>query len=243
MENETKIGMNRTGMQMSPIEGPDQADFAMAMVQPASAEIAAETIDEVRASYIRESLRVGSVPLPRTGKGLLSTAMDKMTGKSPEVLIDKLGQRLAFERSGVRLYEALITKVETMGHTRRDELCMDLRRIRQEEFEHFQMLTSVIQDIGADPTAQTPCADISGVASLGLLQVITDPRTTVAQSLEAILTAELTDNACWELLIELATEVGHEKMAAPFRDALLAEQQHLVTIKQWLRETVLTEAA
>ena len=38
---------------------------------------------------------------------MLKTALNKLVGVSPEVLIDKLGERLAFERTGTRLYDAL----------------------------------------------------------------------------------------------------------------------------------------
>jgi rubrerythrin len=240
MENETRMGLNRTGIQMSPIEGPDQARFALA--QPAHPEGSIQGMAAARAAYIVDSPRIGSVPMPSTGKGLLQTTMGKMTGKNPEVLLDKLGQRLAFERSGVRLYQAMITKVETAGDARGLELRTDLMRICAEEARHFRMLEGVIRDMGADPTAQTPAADVSGVAGLGLLQVVTDPRTTIAQSLEAILTAELTDNACWELLAELAAEAGQNELVAPFQQALQAEQEHLAMIKRWLRDAVLGAA-
>jgi rubrerythrin len=241
MENETKIGMNRTGMQMSPFEGPDQVEFARQQM-PNPAEGGVDMMAAVRAEYISQAPRIGSVPVPGTGKGMLETAMGKIKGKNPEVLIDKLGQRLAYERSGVRLYQAMITKVQAGDDSRRAELAAALQHICNEEAEHFRMLTNVMAELGADPTAQTPCADVSGVASMGLLQVVTDPRTTVAQSLEAMLTAELTDNAAWEILIELTTEAGYDDIAARFSDALAAEQQHLSTVKQWLRELVMSDA-
>lgn len=58
----------------------------------------------------------------------------------------------------------------------------------------------------------------------------------MAQSLEALLTAELTDNACWELLIELASQEGHKQLDVPFREALAAEQEHVVKVTNWLRQ-------
>ncbi|HYF21309.1 MAG TPA: ferritin Dps family protein, partial [Ramlibacter sp.] len=79
------------------------------------------------------------------------------------MLIDKLGERLAFERTGVRLYEALILKVATAT----SGLAVDgaqLRRIRDEEEAHFRLVGQCLQEIGADPTAMTPCADVIGVA-------------------------------------------------------------------------------
>jgi len=241
MENQTKVGLNRTGMQMSPIAGPDQARFAMS--QPANPETGgAEILSAARGAYVQESSRIGSVPMPATGKGLAQTAMGKLKGQNPEVLIDKLGQRLAYERSGVRLYQAMIGKVEAAGHPDQAQLLADLQHICEEELSHFRMLDEAIRSIGGDPTAQTPCADVSAVASMGMIQVITDPRTTVAQSLETMLSVELTDNACWELLIDLTSQAGHDGLVERFRDALENERQHEAMITRWLRDTVLAEA-
>ena len=80
-----------------------------------------------------------------------------------------------------------------------------------------------MERLGGDPTAQTPCADVTAVASAGLLQAVRDPRTSVTQSLQALLTAELVDNASWELLYTLAREHGFEDVveAADARPASL----------------------
>lgn len=78
----------------------------------------------------------------------------------------------------------------------------------------------------------TPCADVSGVIAMGVLQVISDPRTNLAQSLNTLLTAELADNAGWELLIDLANAGGH---------ASLAEGQvHLETVRSWLKSELMS---
>jgi ferritin-like metal-binding protein YciE len=74
------------------------------------------------------------------------------------------------------------------------------------------------------------------------MQVISDPRTTIAQALSSLLTAELTDNASWELLIELAEQAGHKDMAKEFATALQHEQEHLDMVRGWLRQAVLEEA-
>lgn len=174
-------------------------------------------------------------------------------GERPEMLMDKIGERIAFERSGTRLYEALIRKFEVLQETgsvpdlplpmnvSAEGALGTLLRIRDEEHEHFLMLCEVMQALGGDPTAQTPCANVIATASLGLLQVLTDPRTTFAQCLTAILTAELTDNAGWELLISLADQSGENEIADRFRAALVDEEQHLVTVRAWV--TALTVAS
>jgi hypothetical protein len=69
--------------------------------------------------------------------------------------------------------------------------------------------------------------DVAGVKSQGVLQVLTDPRTTVSQCLSAILTIELEDNDAWEMLIELTRKAGHPNIASEFENALKQEQQHL----------------
>ena len=53
---------------------------------------------------------IGTVPLPGTVKGMAKTSVQKVMGRHPEVLIDALGDRLAFERTGTRLYDAFLGK-------------------------------------------------------------------------------------------------------------------------------------
>jgi hypothetical protein len=105
------------------------------------------------------------------------------------------------------------------------------------------MLTEIVTGLGGDPTAMTPCADVAGVAGAGWLQVVTDPRTTLAQALSAVLSAELTDDAGWQLLIELATTLGQDDLAARFSEAAEAESRHVAQVRKWLRDVVVTEAS
>jgi bacterioferritin (cytochrome b1) len=158
------------------------------------------------------------------------------------VLLDKLSERLAFERMGTRLYEALLNKVEMLGESEPGPTLEDIEHIGSEELEHFLLLNRTIEDIGGDPTVQSPCADVAGVASMGIMQVLTDPRTSLPQCLQAILTAELTDNAGWELLIKLADNLGHDEMKAEFEEALAHEEEHLQNVRAWLSECVLEAA-
>jgi rubrerythrin len=117
-----------------------------------------------------------------------------------------------------------------------------MREFRDQEAEHFALLAASIRRLGADPTAQTPDADASGVASLGLMKVITDPRTSISQSLEAMLAIELADNAAWDLLTMLADDMGLSDMAEEFRDALRQEDIHLAIVRQWYEDIVRAQA-
>lgn len=118
----------------------------------------------------------------------------------------------------------------------------DLEKIRQDEAHHFSVVREALETLGADPTAMTPCANVCGVESQGLMQVIADPRTTVAQSLHAVLVAEMTDNAGWEMLVALAQEQGHDQLAAGFTMALNEERIHMQQVKTWFEEATLGKA-
>src|SRR4029434_375002 len=85
------------------------------------------------------------------------------------IFLDKLGERIAFERTGTRLYGALITKHLASINAGNDVLAPaaagetaaeTLQRIRAEELEHFHMLCDAVTQLGGDPSAQTPCADV-----------------------------------------------------------------------------------
>jgi len=97
---------------------------------------------------------------------------------------------------------------------------------------------AAIETMGADPTAITPSADIAAVASQGLVAVLTDPRTTLVETLKAILIAELADNDAWLTLEELADRLGHAQMAEQFRVALVQEEEHLTRVRSWVATSV-----
>jgi len=236
------IGKNRTGVQMSPIDIEKMlAAMDTKLAKPSSSGDESE-LAKLRASYIAEADPVGSVPPPVTMKGAAKSGMKMLKGERPQVLLDKLGERLAFERSGTRLYEALINKCEASP----DSGIIDLGRLKHfhdEEARHFALIAECMEKLGADPTAQTPCADLAGVESMGLLQVVTDPKTTPAQSLHAILVAELTDNAAWDELIVLADELDMDELSGQFAEARDNEREHLETVRQWHEQLTLDQAS
>jgi bacterioferritin (cytochrome b1) len=240
MQKEVKMGRNRTGMDMSPKDSKE-------LLQGSQRSMPTSEGDEVqlaaiRGEYLKDGDALGSVPPPGTVKGVFKAGADMLSGNRAEVLLDKLGERLAFERGGTRLYEALIGKCLAAPNGR-DVVQMNvLEEIHREEARHFELLRTSIEQLGGDPTAMTPCADLVGVQSLGLVQAMTEPRTTVAQCINTILIAELADNAGWELLIRLAQEMGHDELVLEFQQALAAEARHLATVRGWLEQLTLAEA-
>lgn len=233
----TDSGMNRTGAAMSPFDSKKAeqgaADGASPMADPAI-----ERIADVRVAYSREADPVGTMPPPANIKGAVRTATNMVKGEKLPVFLDLLGERLAFERTGTRLYEALIAKHAAADAFPEGPTASDLKRIRDDEQAHFVMLTQALASLGGDPTSVTPSADISAVASLGIVQVLTDPRTTLTEGLKAILIAELTDNDGWEALVEYAEALGEADLAKQFRGALAQEKDHLAKIRLWSKSAI-----
>ncbi len=238
MKEQVHTGMNRTGIQMSPFDSAALERDIQSLMPPSSADPA--EIARVRSDYTLDADRLGSVPPPGTVKGMVSTGFAALTGKEPQLLLDKLGERLAFERTGTRLYDALIDKVDALESAGNSTVPLPiLIQIRDEEAQHFAIVARAIQHLGGDPTVQTPCADIAGIESQGLLQAVTDPRTTVSQALHAVLIAEMADNNGWEMLIALAQSQGEDQMAADFSAALANERDHLRFIQESFETTLL----
>lgn len=228
-----KIGMNRTGAQLAPRE-TRRTEQATLQLQPL-AQTDGLAVAQLRAEYAADADPLGSVPPPGTIMGVVQVGIAKLSGKNPEVLLDKIGERLAFERTGVRLYEAFMVKCRVRNKLAVDVPLSELEDMCAAKARHFKLLADVLVSLGADPTAQSPCADACGLASLGVIQLLSDPRTSVAQCLEGLLTVELTDNAAWALLVQLARECGHTDAAEKFAVALEEEQRHLARVTRWLQ--------
>lgn len=239
MENNSKLGTNKTGVDMSPKMTADMLKGMDKFVYINGTGSA--MLESLKSDYLDSDQPLGSVPIPGTVKGMVKSTLKMATGHHPEVFINKLGERLAFERAGVRLYEQLILKCKhstQQGFADSTVPIDKLEEFHQQEAEHFHMLVDCLEQLGADPTAQTPDADASSVAASGLMKVIVDPRTSISQTLEAMLAIELTDNAAWDLLIKLAHDMGLDDMQRQFEHALQQEDIHLAHVREWYETTV-----
>lgn len=233
MQPEITLGKNRTGLKASPIDAGELREQQGYQLTTGTPPISA---DRLRMDYMREAEAVGSVPPPTSVKGMVGATAQALAGHRMHILLDKLAERAAFERSGVRLYDAMLRKVAGAERLPGDMNLDALQEIRDEEAAHFSLLAEAIEKLGGDSTAQTPCADVAGVHGIGLMQAMNDPRTTLAQALETLLAAELVDNASWELLIELAQGFGQDAFADEFSHALANEQRHEARVRSWLAE-------
>jgi rubrerythrin len=224
--------MNRTGIGTSPLLSKEMVKGTEEFLPPTDGD--EREIARARGDYAREAEPIGSVPPPLTARGMLNTAGQALKGESPTQFIDMLGARLAYERSGTRLYEALLSKFDALGSFAGGPQRSDLEQILADEYRHFQLLDRTITQLGADPTVMTPSADLQATISKGAFEVVLDARTNLSQCLEAIVVVELADNNCWEALIQLAQKAGEDAAAEEFAAALVQEQEHLVKVRGWL---------
>jgi rubrerythrin len=224
MELQTEVGMNHSGMLVAEDGGGKMLENTeLTKTRGDDSELA-----KLRLRYAKDADPVGTLPEPQQA-GLTA------------VLMDKLGERLAFERAGTRLYDALMVKCA--ADPSKAVSSKELKHIRDEEAVHFNLVGAAIQSLGGDPTAQTPSADVAGVEGAGLMQVLNDPKTTIAQALHAILVAEMTDNAAWDELIELTSQAGNDDLVARFSKARDEEREHLVKVQDWYKQAVQGSAA
>lgn len=232
------MGHNRTGIKASPMDGRALERNASDDLPPTPESLQATIMRE---NYTRQADRLGSVPGIATVNGAAETTLQVLQGHRLAFLIDKLGERLAFERAGVRAYEAVLVKVETLGAWQGGPIRDLVREQRNEELEHFHMLRQMLEHLGVDPTAMTPSADIAAVEASGVFKVLADPRTSLSQALHALLVLEDVDADGWDLLVGIAENIGQKQLAGQFRNALATEETHKERVRGWLGNAALAD--
>jgi rubrerythrin len=158
------------------------------------------------------------------------------------MLIDRLGERLAFQRAVLRMYDTLIDKVGRQGSWPGGPRHEELQAIRQEEREHYLLLRETLEQLGADPTVQTPGTRRAQRLARGIPDMLSDTSVDARQCLEAVLIAELIDNDGWDSLSDLAMSIGQDKLAMLFEQAIERERHHLMAARAWLGAELSHEA-
>lgn len=228
---------NRTGMAMSP--HAEQMREVSGMTHPGSGN---GGLHQAHAAYLKETHTIGTIPPPGSAKGAMKAAWEAIKGNKAIALVDKTAERLAFERTGVRLYDALLEKMDAAKGISGGPTVEAVKTIRDEELQHARMLAETLDELGADPTAMTPSADLVSVEGMGLGAVLGDPRTNVGQCLHALVVAELADNEGWTMLRSLAEDMGQKELAKRFTKAEQEEDRHLEQVRGWLKAHANAEA-
>lgn len=216
----TSKGSNHTGLPLNR-EVIQQMRDGTAEFGPTSGGDATG-ISDLRVRYAKAGAPVGTMPSVERPAAIHRA-------------LDKLGARLQFERSGTRLYEALISKLDAYGGFTGGPRRAELAHIRDEEHHHALLVQDLIRSLEGDPTVLTPCANLQALATRGLCDVLTDPRVTFIEGLDVIAVAELIDNESWDQLVPtLATAGVGNELLSRVRKAHKTEQDHLTKVRGWI---------
>ncbi|WP_437738594.1 hypothetical protein [Sorangium sp. So ce1335] len=167
--------------------------------------------------------------------------MQKLAQMNKDKAIDLLNERLTYERASVRLYDSIVEKVGRSADPSLMNLLGQLRQFRDQEKEHEEWLEAQIRSLGGDAHAETEMSRLIAIESQGIRQVVLDGDQNPAHLFHALLTAELVDDAGWQLLLELADEADDDEARASFRRRLHEEEEHLILTRQVVERLTRTE--
>jgi rubrerythrin len=220
LETSARPGTNHTGLALHPELFEEMVEGTTEF--PPTSSGGSSRLAEVRISYARDGEPAATMPpVPGVEAARLP-------------LLDKLGARLQFERTGTRLYDALISKHDAYGGYEGGPTRAQLLEIREQEHAHALLVQELIRSIGGDPTAITPCANLTATASKGLCDVVIDPRTSLVDGLETIVLAELADQESWSTLVRVADALGDASLKTRLAKPLQTELEHLIKVRAWL---------
>jgi rubrerythrin len=164
--------------------------------------------------------------------------MRKLAARNVGRVIDLLNERLAFERTGVRLYDRILLRMRLADDGQIRRMIPKMQRFRDEEREHEQWLEEQIRALHGDDHLPTEKSVLVLAETQGIERVVArDPR--LPHDFHALLAAELADTAGWEILVCLADEFGDRAASKEFKHRLREEREHLSfvrkTVEQYLK--------
>jgi ferritin-like metal-binding protein YciE len=146
-------------------------------------------------------------------------------------VVDLLCERLAFERSTVRLYDRILTAVRLSPDARTRDLLATMQKHRDEEDEIARWLEGRIRQLGGDEGAETDLSRLVTREARGIEEVAENDAADVTHLLHALLAVEGVDNAGWDLLVHLADAAGDGQAKRELERCLRQERQHLAFVR------------
>ena len=169
--------------------------------------------------------------------------MQKLAGTNVSRVIDLLNERLTFERSGVKLYDKILERMRTDPQAAL--MVEQMQENRDEEKEHEEWLEKQIRALGGDARSPSEKSILVRAESQGIEHVI-ERDAQLPHDFHALLIAELADNAGWDLLVQLADEVGDRDAKKEFKKRLHEEEEHLLfvrhAVEQFAKDELLGES-
>jgi rubrerythrin len=128
-----------------------------------------------------------------------------------------------------------------------DRLVAQMQEFRDQEKEHEEWLEEQIRALGGDAHAETDKSQLIKIESQGIEKVVFEADGDVSHLFHAIFTAEMVDNAGWQLLLELADMADDDVARRAFSKRLHEEEDHLILMRRAVeglaRQEILTQQA
>jgi bacterioferritin (cytochrome b1) len=173
--------------------------------------------------------------------------MKRLAQNNKDKVIDYLTERLTFERVGVKLYDSIIAKMQKSGDAQIKKMLDPMREHRDQEKEHEEWLEQQIRSLGGDAHGKTTMAKLVERESAGIENVVLNGDPEIPHLFHALYTAELADNAGWDLLVQLAEEADDLEAKRAFKKRLHEEEEHLIfmrrAVERFARREVLGQPA
>ena len=154
-------------------------------------------------------------------------------------LEELLYQALETEMGGIEVYETAVRCAQN------EELKQEWEEYLEQTTTHHDTLLRVFQELGLDPTVETPGRKVvrhhgeSLVQAMAMAKQSAPPEAAEIVAAECVVLAETKDHQNWTLLNQVA-EKGSGKMAAAIKTAVEKvedeEDEHLYHTKGWTRE-------
>jgi len=158
---------------------------------------------------------------------------------NPEQLNDLLLQMMETELGGEQVYLAALESVQNA------DLKEEFQGYLEETRTHQEIVQSMCEALGLDPTTQTPSRQVvkhlgdSLVQAIQLAQQSGSPASAELTACECVVLAETKDHSNWELLGQVAEaatgEVG-KVLRAAHAQVEKQEDHHMYHSKGWCRE-------
>jgi bacterioferritin (cytochrome b1) len=156
--------------------------------------------------------------------------MKKLAERHPEKLLDLLTERLTFERSGVKLYDIVMSKMQASQDKTIAGMIPQLKKQRDQEKEHEEWLEDQVRALGSDAHTETDLSELVLRESRGVKEVV-ESDDELTHLFHALLVAELVDENGWKLLVQLADEAEDQEALKSFIQRAREEEDHLLYIR------------
>lgn len=149
-----------------------------------------------------------------------------------DIYIQKLADRLAFERGETRLVSLAINRLERAKSAVPSRAISVLQINQSHDETHAELVRKILLSLKPEALDSWRLFDGVNRAYRGFFDVLVSPHSDFLRIFQILYFAKLASNGEWEVLIDLTRKFNGAEASRPFKEALAQERQHLTEIKQ-----------